>query len=390
MDCTGAARRRAGCIPLDTGCVPFGASSIPLRASSIRFDPVESRSIRFGPAATAYKRKLPAWPAVEERIHDGQEQLANKPDVAYTSKKSIGGCKMALPPLYKYLDARGAKLTLGNGTFKHAKPSDFNDAEDLTVQSIFQESTESALTKISSAFPDILFRHVNHPPTCDSPMKQQVEILQRVFLERPDAIEIIKAEWNREGQEPVYDLEHMHQVCVDFIRYINGFLQEHRVLCVTVHKESEKMWHEYAEGHKGIALRIEPNEQKDSKFKLFRPVQYRETRPPFYEDSLDFITGALFGNQQARATAALDKIVYSKTLAWQHEGEYRLVIPLREGEQWNTDKYHPEEITELYLGILMSENDKEEIIAMARNRNPQIAIFQMRRDMNNKLIADQI
>ena len=40
---------------------------------------------------------------------------------------------MVLPPLYKYLDVTGAKLTLQNGTFKHAKPSDFNDLEDLTI-----------------------------------------------------------------------------------------------------------------------------------------------------------------------------------------------------------------------------------------------------------------
>jgi hypothetical protein len=46
---------------------------------------------------------------------------------------------MALPPLYKYLDVKGAKLTLGNNTFKHAKPSSFNDTEDVTISSIFPE-----------------------------------------------------------------------------------------------------------------------------------------------------------------------------------------------------------------------------------------------------------
>ena len=39
---------------------------------------------------------------------------------------------MTLPPLYKYLNVQGAKLTLGNRTFRHAKPSDFNDIEDMT------------------------------------------------------------------------------------------------------------------------------------------------------------------------------------------------------------------------------------------------------------------
>ena len=40
---------------------------------------------------------------------------------------------MALPPLYKYLSVEGAKKTLGNNAFRHAKPSSFNDIEDPTV-----------------------------------------------------------------------------------------------------------------------------------------------------------------------------------------------------------------------------------------------------------------
>jgi hypothetical protein len=50
---------------------------------------------------------------------------------------------MALPPLYKYLSVEGAKKTLGTNTFRHAKPSSFNDTEDLTVSSIFPEGEGS-------------------------------------------------------------------------------------------------------------------------------------------------------------------------------------------------------------------------------------------------------
>ena len=41
----------------------------------------------------------------------------------------------------------------------------------------------------------------------------------------------------------------------------------------------------------------------------------------------------------------LEKIIYAKTLEWEHESEYRLAILLRQGEVWNTLAYHPEEIT---------------------------------------------
>jgi hypothetical protein len=84
---------------------------------------------------------------------------------------------MALPALYKYLNVQGAKLTLGNRTFRHAKPSDFKDIEDMTVQSIFPEETEVALKRLSEGFTDVILAHLNDPPTCASPMREQASRL---------------------------------------------------------------------------------------------------------------------------------------------------------------------------------------------------------------------
>ena len=151
------------------------------------------------------------------------------------------------------------------------------------------------------------------------------------------------------------------------------------------------MWSGYAENHKGIALRIEPTVVKDFKFQRFRPVEYREIRPPLYDDTLDFMAGSLFGDQETRRRAILEKIIYSKTLPWRHEGEYRLAIPLRKGEPpWNTMRYHPEEITELYLGFAMTNEDKDDIVTKAKALNPEILIFQVGRDANTRLTFDRI
>ncbi len=298
---------------------------------------------------------------------------------------------MALPPLYKYLDIQGAKLTLGNGTFKHAKPSDFNDIEDLTIQSIFPEETEAALKKLSNGFTDVILQHLNDQPTCSSPMREKVALIQYVYRTNPKAAEIVKAELSKESDKPIYDVEHMRERAKGFIKEINEFMQDYRIFCATIHKDSEKMWSVYAETHKGIALRIEPNVTKDSKFQLFRPVEYREERPPLYDDTLDFIAGSLFGDQEARRKAIMEKIVYSKTLPWRHEGDYRLAIPLRKGEPpWDTLTYHPEEITELYLGCAMTREDKEEIASKAKALNPEIAIFQAGRDADTKLTFHRI
>ena len=73
----------------------------------------------------------------------------------------------------------------------------------------------------------------------------------------------------------------------------------------------------------------------------------------------------------------MEKIIYSKTLKWQHESEYRLAVPLGENEKpYDTLSFHPEEITEMYLGLAMESKDMEVIVAKARAINPDIAIFQ--------------
>jgi Protein of unknown function (DUF2971) len=298
---------------------------------------------------------------------------------------------MTQPPLYKYLDVRGAKLTLGNKTFRHAKPSDFNDIEDMTAQSIFADEIEVALKKLSEGFVDVIIAHLGDRPTCASPMREQLALIQDAYRRHPKAAELAKMEVMKEGGKPIYDVGHMRARVTAHIEEINAFMQRWRVLCVTTLKDSERMWSEYAEKHKGIVLRIEPNVAQDSKFQCFKLVIYREKRPALYDDTMEFIVGGLFGDQAARARAIMEKIIYAKTLKWQHECEYRLAIPLGENEEpYDTLPYHPEEIAEMYLGLAMDPKDRHEIVAKALTVNPRIAIFQAKRDEQGAIAFDRI
>ena len=82
----------------------------------------------------------------------------------------------------------------------------------------------------------------------------------------------------------------------------------------------------------------------------------------------------------------LNKIVYAKTQEWEYENEYRLAIPIHaDGGDWNTLPYHPEEITELYLGHKMPDETKKEIIGLAQAANPKIIVFDTLLGSNGKL-----
>ncbi len=290
-----------------------------------------------------------------------------------------------LPPLYKYLNVQGARLTLGNRTFKHSKPSDFNDLEDLTIRSIFPESDEVALAVMNNGLSDILLRHLNDTPTIENPkLRASITTMQRVFRENPGAVQIVKDGLRKSS---VFTLDQMRTKNASFVDEINDFMQGYRILCVSsTLNDSERMWERYAQSNEGIVLRITPNAKKDSKFQLFRKVEYQEARPPLYESTESFLENSIFGDQQKTRLTMLNKIVYAKTREWEYENEYRLAIPIHaDGGDWNTLPYHPEEITELYLGHKMPDETKKEIIGLAQAANPKIIVFDTLLGSNGKL-----
>lgn len=274
---------------------------------------------------------------------------------------------MTLPPLYKYLGVDGAKLTLGNRAFRHAKPSTFEDLEEMTIGSVFPEDIDLALAKLSDGCVDVIVENANVTPTCSSQLAGVVSALQNIFQENPGAADAVKEEVK---ELRLFDVDQMRTMSEAFVKETNEFMQSYRIFCVSTDKASERMWEE---DQQGTVLRVVPNLEKDSKFALFRPVIYRQTRPALYDQTLDFIKGCLFEDPEARSRAILDKIIYAKTLRYKFENEYRLAIRSEGDGDWETLAYHPEEIPEIYL------------VAKAKAVNPKIAIFQAGRDARRKL-----
>jgi hypothetical protein len=177
----------------------------------------------------------------------------------------------------------------------------------------------------------------------------------------------------------------MAAIAAETLVDLNAHLQNYRVFCVTTQRDTDKMWREYAEGHQGIALRVQPNVEKDSHLRLFRKVEYREKRPPVYEDTKLFVEDRLFGDPDKVMRMGTEKIIYVKTLKWQDETEYRVSPFMGQGDEpWDAG-FYPDEIPELYLGASMRLDNLAEIVRLARRANPSIRIFQAERGCGGSL-----
>ena len=279
--------------------------------------------------------------------------------------------------LYKYLDVEGARLTLRTRTFKHAKPSDFNDCSDMTVERTFPEDDETAAALYKANFQEIILRNIDRAPTCGSEDdRKKVALIQTIYRQHPEFVQIAKQKTEEMKLTDIYDLDRLRKVRESVIADINRFLQAERVLCVSEKINSKKMWALYAQDHQGIALAIAPNMEKDSKYSLFRKVKYEEKRPCLYESAMSYFENSLFGDRGAETKRALDRVIYTKTKDWEYEQEYRLRIPMLEDSDWNAMPFHPEEIVDLYLGAEISTELKNECIGLAKTINPKINIYQ--------------
>lgn len=205
---------------------------------------------------------------------------------------------------------------------------------------------------------------------------------QAIVKADPGQIETLKRQMKELG---VFDVERMRAQSEGFVKYTNDFFQKYRIFCVSKDRASERMWEDYAQDHEGIVLRIEPSAEVDSKFTCFRAVTYREARPAVYDQTLDFMKDSLFADQEARTKATVNKIIYAKTLKYRFENEYRLAFPSDQDGDWEPQPYHPQEITELYLGLAMAYANRRDILAKARAVNPKIRVFRADRDAQRRL-----
>ena len=147
---------------------------------------------------------------------------------------------MALPPLYKYLNVDGAKKTLGNKCFRFAKPSEYDDLEDMTAQSLFPDELEAALAILSDGFIDVIVENPGAAPTCPERLRPAVVKLQAIFRRNPKAAPVVKAALKKDPTKSALNLDYWRARSEAFVKETNDFMQGHRVLCVTTDKASAR------------------------------------------------------------------------------------------------------------------------------------------------------
>ena len=135
--------------------------------------------------------------------------------------------------------------------------------------------------------------------------------------ERPTGAELLSS--NEAGYQVVVNAKHIH----------NEALENSRICSLSRAINDVRLWSYYGDGHTGIAIEIEVNEDDPLVF----PVNYNSELPRVDLNNL--------------CEADVINLFKQKTLHWQHEQEYRIV---------SSDKYYciKQKIRSIYLGSRVS------------------------------------
>jgi len=121
---------------------------------------------------------------------------------------------------------------------------------------------------------------------------------------------------------------------------------------------------------------MQPNLEKDSALLASRPVHYSNERPLMYRSARDMVERALFMSAEDVANALLRSLIYTKSLEWEYEGEFRLAIPrfVPQGASAAYLDLYPDELSRVYFGCRVTDEQRRELEGLARTLNSDCAL----------------
>lgn len=191
-------------------------------------------------------------------------------------------------------------------------------------------------------------------------------------------LDAMRAEITARPAEGVFNFKVLQQNNQFFIDKLRDDFQGSGVFCTSTNRNSLLMWSHYADHHRGVVFEFIPDELRDSALLISKSVKYTRERPLIYRTPEDLIRNAIMMPLLESVKQMRESLIYTKSVEWQYEEEYRLVIPrfIPAGETNEMLCFYPEELTAVYFGCRIDERQKKELTTLAKGLNPMTQFYQ--------------
>jgi hypothetical protein len=281
--------------------------------------------------------------------------------------------------LFKYLSPDGAKKSLSTRTIKFSKPSEFNDPFDMRIDELIGLDFRKFAEELGHEMFEFLSGELGS--LRNSKIGNMAAIINNALRSAsPEVKKAIHDEVIATNIDELYDFDDINKSHKNTLEKIQGSLNCHGVFCTTLNHDSLLMWAHYAQSHQGAVFEFAPDFERDSVLCASKPVRYNKERPLVFRHPSDMLRHGITMSPDESTRQIIDDLIFTKSPEWSYEREFRLAIPkfIDIGATCNTLNFAPSELSAVYLGCRINQNDRDELISMTRSINEEAQIYQAR------------
>jgi len=271
---------------------------------------------------------------------------------------------------FKYTGAHGGRLLLENQTLKWSRPSEFNDPFDMQIDLLIGELDEKEIeTKV--------LEHIYKQFEYDGEISEK-DMLGNLVRELKRINPRIKVSdvANSLALGLPDHFKSLPSLIAKYEPEIKGLMETTKVLCLSEVSDDLLMWSHYADSHRGVVFEFINIPELDSPYSVSEPVRYGDDVPISYDTQT--VANMLIGDTLEDEHRMRDNFLYTKSKDWAYEREWRI----SSGDGRNPDEafefipFGAKELSAVYFGCKMSEEDKAFCIKLILEKYPHVVVYQ--------------
>ena len=219
--------------------------------------------------------------------------------------------------IFKYTSFDIAKIIVSSSCIKFSHPADFNDPFDCDI--------------------DLLDFQFNSEAELNDTIKAEIVLLKDRFKDTPGFTELSRDDsfWARGYRET--------QI---------GKIKSCRICCFSLVNNSILMWSHYAEKHFGICLEFD---------NYISPRFVNLSEKDISEGIVGYSEYERINYMNNEKKYSLFKLFLSKSVSWNHEQEYRMILLNGKDE---IQKFYKPFLSAIYFGLRTTDSERNEIVSL--------------------------
>lgn len=251
-----------------------------------------------------------------------------------------------------------ARAVLATRSLRWSSPLLFNDPFDVPRELSFGITPQ----QITEAATRYLAQLIQRPPADTTQLSQKLRLIVETVKNGipPEVLTRLLDGLKESASHSIPTSNSMDELRVMWSQLVPAM----RILCLTESPAHAAMWYHYADRYAGVVVELRCNEHTDSPWLVARPVDYPNEKPAVY--TADGWAELLALDRDVGVRRLLDVATYTKSRDWAYENEWRIVTFKRPDDSGHFTDYpfNPEDLAGIYLGPLISDNDRSELLRL--------------------------